>query len=123
MAKNALHLMATASATYDEPGRPLGEHGRKLWDRCLNEYEINDSAGLEMLLQCSEALDRLQEIRAQMRTSRANQKSINQLLKVEIQNRNFVTRTLQKLGLNLEPVKPMGRPVTPTSWIRPDADT
>jgi hypothetical protein len=117
-----MHLVATDNSTGDEPSRPLGKHGRALWDRCLAEYDISDAAGLEMLLQAAEALDRLQEIRAQIHTGRANKKNTTPSLKVEIQNRNFVTRTLQKLGLNLEPVGRPGRPVTPTTWIRSDAD-
>ena len=32
------------------------------------------------------------------------------LLKHELGARNFTTRTLQRLGLELEPIKPMGRP-------------
>jgi hypothetical protein len=32
------------------------------------------------------------------------------LLKIELANRSFVVRTLARLGLNMEPVKGMGRP-------------
>lgn len=124
MEKSSLHLVANPSATDDEPSRPLGKHGRNLWDRCLAEYEIPDSAAREMLLQAAEALDRLQEIRAQINAGRAGKRNTTPSLKVEIQNRNFVTRTLQRLGLNLEPLQSRpGRPSTPTSWVRPDADT
>jgi ABC transporter substrate binding protein len=113
-----LHLVATASPTGNEPPRPLEEHGRALWDRILSEYDIADAGGREMLLQAAEALDRLQELRAQITVARKNGFRNTPLLKVELATRNFIVRTLQRLGLNLEPLNQRpGRPPTPTTWI------
>jgi hypothetical protein len=41
-------------------------------------------------------------------------------LQAELQNRALVIRGLEKLGLNLEPIKPHGHPTKPTGWIPPD---
>jgi hypothetical protein len=43
------------------------------------------------------------------------------LLKHELAARSFVVRTLQRLGLNMEAVKPTGRPPHGIGW-QPDAD-
>jgi hypothetical protein len=37
-------------------------------------------------------------------------------LKHELANRAFVVRTLARLGLNFETVKPVGRPTQPIGW-------
>jgi hypothetical protein len=39
--------------------------------------------------------------------------------KHELQLRAFIVKTLEKLGLNVETIKPIGRPPNPTGW-RPD---
>jgi hypothetical protein len=95
-----------------EPPRPLGTHGRALWDRIQVEYGIRDSAGLEMLAQACAAVDRAEALSAAVAKAgfmvggRANG-----LIKDELAARSFVTRTLLRLGLDLEPAKPVGRPL------------
>ena len=117
-----LHLVATTAPSGNEPSRPLEQHGRALWDRILNEYDISDAGSREMLLQTAEAVDRLQELRGQIVVARRNGFRNTPLLKVELATRNFICRTLQRLGLNLEPLNSRpGRPPTPTTWIPPDA--
>jgi P27 family predicted phage terminase small subunit len=121
---STLHLVATEAPTGDEPPRPLGKHGQALWDRILAEYDISDSAGRELLLQAAEALDMVQSLRAQINAdgvmvrTKTGLKKQHPALKVELASRNFIVRTLQRLGLNLEPLQSRpGRPPTPTTWI------
>jgi hypothetical protein len=104
-----------------QPPRPLGQAGRSLWDRVQKEYDVSDVAGVEMLTILGEASDRISTLRAQIDadgeviryrgTIRAHP-----ALRDELANRAFVIRTLQKLGLNYEPVKAHGRPPSPLGW-------
>ena len=101
--------------TTSRPPRKLGTPGLSLWDSIMSEYQIEDRGGIELLMQACEAADRVaqlgQKIDADglMLESRTGPKS-HPLLKDEVANRAFICRTLERLGLNLEAVKPMGRP-------------
>jgi hypothetical protein len=105
-----------SGATALDPPRPLGPEGRGLWDRVQREYDVSDPAGIEFLTLAAEALDRSQSLSeaiardgeiirtpAGIRTHPA--------VREELANRAFVTRTLQRLGLNFEPLRSgPGRP-------------
>jgi hypothetical protein len=98
-----------------EPPRPLGEHGRRLWDRVQAEFGITDIGGIELLAQVAGAVDRLEELAAAIAIDgvviRGQQGAkANPLLRDEIQCRAFVVRTLKALGVTLEPAKQIGRP-------------
>ena len=41
-----------------QPSRLLGAHGQALWRKTTTEYRIEDAAGVEMLTQACQALDR-----------------------------------------------------------------
>jgi hypothetical protein len=116
-----LKLVKPTPATWPAPSRTLGNHGRSLWDRVMSEYEITDSGGLEMLLQACSALDRAEVLRAEIDLdgpvirTRGTVRD-HPALKHELANRAFVVRTLARLGLNFETVKPVGRPPRPTGW-------
>jgi hypothetical protein len=98
------------------PPRKLGAHGMKLWKSIVSEYVFSDPGSLEMLCQACQALDRAEVLAAEI----ARDGPIYQTprgpaghpgLKVELGNRAFVTATLTKLGLDLEPLRPgPGRP-------------
>jgi Phage terminase, small subunit len=110
--KTPLQLIGNPPAT-PQPPRPLGKHGLQLWQRITGEYRIEDSGGQEMLAQACEAANRAQECSATIDkeggtfdTDRGPKE--HPLLKLELANRAFVVRTLQKLGLNYEPVRPTG---------------
>ena len=94
------------------PPRPLGEAGLSLWNRIQTEYLIVDSGGVEMLTLAAEALDRAAELRAQIDADGLmNQHGReNPLLKHELAARAFVSRTLQRLGLDIETVRAPGCP-------------
>jgi P27 family predicted phage terminase small subunit len=109
-----------------KPPRKLGKHGAQLWRNLMSEFQIDDSAGLEMLALACEQLDRAQECREQidrdglmLRTKHGPKD--HPLLKAELSARAFVCRTLQRLGLDAEAIKPIGRPPAPYGWL-PDAD-
>src|SRR5215203_466287 len=108
--KPALKLVGTA----DDPAAPprnLGRHGLNLWRTIMTEYEIDDGGGREMLAQACVALDRAEECAAEVardgivvRTKHGPKD--HPALRHELANRAFVVRTLGKLGLAVEAIKP-----------------
>jgi hypothetical protein len=98
-----------------EPPSDLGATGAALWVSIQRQYQIRDSGGMAMLKLACEASDRAQRCRQQidqdgeMIRTRTGVRS-NPLLRDELANRAFVVRTLGQLGLDLEPVKAIGRP-------------
>jgi hypothetical protein len=112
--KPPLTLIGSAS-TGTQPPRPLGEHGLGLWRGVHAEYSIDDIGGIEMLAQACASLDRAEALAARIvhdgeviylkGVPRAHP-----AVKDELACRAFVVRTLQKLGLNVEQVKNVGRP-------------
>jgi hypothetical protein len=100
------------------PPRDLGRHGRKLWDEVQAAYGIADRGGIELLAQACAALDRAEAMAAAIATdgpviySRTGVPAA----KDELACRAFVVRTLERLGLNVEGVKPVGRPTGNLGW-------
>jgi hypothetical protein len=112
--KPPLSLVSTETAGISPP-RPLGTHGRALWDRVQREYHIDDVGGLEILTQICAAEDRLEALGEQISTDGALLRTrsgfkANPLLRDETALRAFIVRTIERLGLNVEAVKPPGRP-------------
>ena len=115
MAKPPLTVVV-APATSLGPARDLGPAGRALWAAIAGEYRIEDACGIEFLTQASEAEDRLSAISAQIaidgpivygRTGPREHPG----LRSEVQLRAFIVRTLEKLGINHQPVHASpGRP-------------
>jgi phage terminase small subunit len=109
-----------------KPPRKLGRHGAQLWRTIMDEYEIADGAGLEMLASACSALDRAERCKervdrdGEMIQGKGGHRE-HPLLKHELAARSFVVRTLQRLGLNVEAIKPVGRPPATHGWL-PDAD-
>jgi hypothetical protein len=103
-------------ATGIEPPRPLGAHGRALWDRVHREYRVDDVAGIELLCQAGQALDlaeslaeRIREDGEIIRTSTGIK--AHPAIREQLSARGFVVRTMMKLGLNFEPLRAApGRP-------------
>lgn len=99
-----------------KPPRKLGRHGENLWRTIMTEYRIEDAGGIEMLLSACQQLDRAESCREIIdqdgeiiRNKKIGARE-HPLLKHELAARSFVVRTLQRLGLDVEAVKPMGRP-------------
>ena len=113
--KPKLKIVPSSPLTGQQPPRKLGEHGFALWCGITSEYDISDAGGIEILMQVCGATDRLEALAEQINeegmtiTHKGVLKS-HPLLRDEIQIRAFICRGLQKLGLNVEAIKPVGRP-------------
>jgi hypothetical protein len=94
------------------PPRPLGAQGLELWSRVQREYRVTDAGGIEMLASACESCDRAYELRKQIDKDGVMTEAGREhpLLKHEVAARAFTVRTIEKLGLNFEPVKSVGRP-------------
>jgi hypothetical protein len=115
MAKSPLTLIGPGSTSAGPP-RPLGPHGVALWAAVVREYEVSDAAGVEFLMQACLAQDRVEALATQISAdgeivrTRAGPRS-HPGLKDEVALRAFIVRTIEKLGLNLEVLRPAaGRP-------------
>jgi hypothetical protein len=98
-----------------QPPRTLGKTGRTLWDRVTREYRITDAGGVELLTLACEALDRAEALRADIARDSQFQMTRHGIkdhpgLKHETANRALVSRLLGRLGLEVEPLRGVGRP-------------
>jgi len=98
-----------------DPPRTLSDPGRSLWNRIMAAYQIDDEGGRELLMLACEALDRAESLRQQIQRDGeviATRMGIRDhpALKHELANRSFVSKTLVRLGLDVEPVRGVGRP-------------
>jgi hypothetical protein len=115
MAKPPLALVAPGS-TGLAPPRKLGSAGMALWDAVNSEYQIDDAGGRELLMQACLACDRLEALAAQIDSDGEVVRTRTGVrahpgLKDEVALRSFVVRTISRLGLNFEAVRPSaGRP-------------
>jgi Phage terminase, small subunit len=100
------------------PPRKLGPTGQDLWARVQAEYVIIDIGGVELLQQCCEAADLVQELaecvaRDGKMIPTASGQRANPLLRDMLSARAFVCTTLRRLGVTNEPVGRIGRPSGP----------
>jgi hypothetical protein len=98
-----------------QPPCTLGKPGVTLWRTLTANYHFEDAGGIEMLAQLCGAVDRVEALSERIRADGEviyvkGVPRANPCLKEELALRAFVCRTLQRLGLNLEVVKPVGRP-------------
>ena len=112
----AAKLSVVPALTGTKPARTLGKHGTSLWRAIMDEYEIEDAGGVELLTTACQQLDRAESLREQIdqdgdivRTKASMREHPG--LKHELAARSFVVRTLARLGLDVEAVKPVGRPL------------
>src|SRR5262245_29866190 len=102
--------------TAGRPPRALGKYGVQLWTAIMDEYQIDDAAGLELLCLAAQALDRAEACRRRIdqqgecTTVDGHAVRAHPLLRNELANRSFVTKTIERLGLNSEAPKLNGRP-------------
>jgi hypothetical protein len=96
------------------PPRALGRHGMALWQTVQAEYAIEDPGGIELLAQACAAVDRVEALAERINADgevliTKGVPKPHPALREELSARSFVCRTLERLGLNLETVKPIGR--------------
>jgi hypothetical protein len=108
-------------ATGPSPPRTLGPPGLSLWNRVQAEYRILDCGGLEILCIACEATDRIQTLAEAIAEDgpvvhARNGIKAHPALRDELANRALVARLLSRLGINTEPVKPLGRPASGLGW-------
>jgi hypothetical protein len=118
-----LTLVGTDGTGVPEPPRPLGEHGQRLWAVIQADYGIVDTGGRELLAQACGALDTIEMLReaverdgAIVYAPRTGVPRAHPGLRDLLGCRAFLARTLERLGLNVEAVKPVGRPGSFSSW-------
>src|SRR5262245_15557404 len=93
-----------------EPPCKLGDAGRKLWNRILGEYDIDDTAGLQVLALAAQSLDRAENLSAAIKRDgetvqlRNGNIVVHSGIKLELACRSYVMRSLQKLGVLSEPL-------------------
>ena len=94
----------------------LGKHGADLYQRIVNEFGIDDSGGLQLLLACCEALDRLRQVQEVIAKDgvtvqdRFGQVRPHPLLTVERDCRTQIISSIKNLNLDLEPLQAIGHP-------------
>jgi len=98
-----------------KPPRKLDPHGSALWAAVHSEYRIEDAGGVELLALAAQSLDRAESCRVRIDKDgelieTAGGPKDHPLLKHELAARAFVARTLQRLGLDVEPTRSIGRP-------------
>jgi len=126
MAKPPMTVVDRGS-TGIEPPRPLGLHGRALWNSVQAAYRIDDVGGIELLAQACAAADRVEALAERISADgevihvRGGVRS-HPALRDELQGRAFIVRTIERLGLNLETIKPVGHPPGPAWRGGRDAD-
>jgi hypothetical protein len=117
--KPPLRIVANPDGTgpqLPQPSRALGGAGRGLWRRVIEEYVVEDVAGIELLTQCCAALDRAEALSARVEEDGEIVRTptgikAHPAIKEELACRGFVVRTLVRLGLNFEPLRAgPGRP-------------
>jgi hypothetical protein len=114
-AKSPGRVVKLTKPKLPEPPRPLGDVGLALWREVTRNYMFADPASIECLFQACSATDRAERCRViidqdgEMIAAKEGVRS-HPLLRDELANRAFAVRALSQLGLDLEPVKAMGRP-------------
>jgi hypothetical protein len=113
--------------TIPKPPASLGNAGATLWRSIMAEYDIPDAGGQTLLEQAASAYDRAERLRIEIdrdgeiiRTRTGMREHPG--LKIELALRSFTVRTLQRLGINLEAVRPASghRPIPTWSSRRAD---
>ena len=101
--------------TGPKPARKLGEHGMNLWRAIMSEYVIDDAVGIETLTSACQETDRAESLSEQIARDGELIQSERGMrehpaLRHQLAARAFVARQLARLGLDVEPLKPIGRP-------------
>ena len=116
MTTKKLSLVPPSDPSQPGPPRPLGKHGMALWRSVHAEYLLTDAGGTELLCGACQALDRAEACRAQIDKDGELLRwkggvREHPLMKAELANRAFVSRSIARLGLDVEALRSgPGRP-------------
>jgi len=114
--KNPKLKLVTATAKNPlSPPPTLSKAGATQWRAIQDEYCIQDSGGLAILLQICCATDDLHRCTTAIERdgvviNTRNGLKEHPLCRRELALRAFIVRSMQRLGLSLETTKPVGRP-------------
>jgi phage terminase small subunit len=116
--KPNLAVISTPAPVDPQPPGHLGKVARELWRAIVTNYAFEDPASSAVLVEACSALDRAERCRQQIsedgeviRNNRTGILRQHPLLQPELQSRALACRLLQRLGLDLEPVRAgPGRP-------------
>ena len=110
---NLAVVNAEPEITGVEPPGKLGSFGMDLWRSVVLAYEFSDAGSYQVLYQACAACaacDRAERCRAQidadgemLRVGKVVRS--HPLLRDELANRAFLVRSIQRLGLDLEPIR------------------
>ena len=112
--------MQLKRAKRPKPPSHLASHGKALWGDLVAEYGIDDAAGLALLTTAAECLDRMRAAQkaihehGEVVTDRYGQVKVNPACALEKDARSGFLAALKALRLDVEPIKPVGRPGRPT---------
>ena len=129
--KPILKVVKPSARAANGPPRALGAAGMALWQRITAEYDVSDVAGKELLALACAALDRCEALReaidhdGEFSVSRTGVMREHPGIKPELAGRAFVAKMLLRLGLDVEPVRPVGRPPKQSgqhSWLQQPRD-
>jgi hypothetical protein len=87
--------------------------GQTLWRQVMQEYDVSDIGGRQMLFEICAATDMVARLRKRIDADGEILKGKGGVrehpaLKMELQFRSFVVRGLARLGLNFEPLRAHG---------------
>jgi hypothetical protein len=119
-------LSLVSPATTIEPPGELGPPGRRLWDAVQAEFGIRDAGGIALLFQACSAWDTVEVLGEAIARDGAviyvrGSARCHPAVKEQLTARALSCRLLEKLGVTLEPVKPLGRPPKSMGWRGDDA--
>jgi hypothetical protein len=123
--KPRLTLVDQSAVTVLSPPATLGQTGSTLWRTIMAEYDIRDSGGQEMLKQVCEAAD---DVAADLAIIKRDGRVIrtkaglrdHPLIRHALAGRSFVIKSLHRLGLDIEPIRSIGRPTIGNQWRQED---
>jgi hypothetical protein len=113
--KGPFSVISALPLQVPDPPRPLGPAGMAMWRSIQAEYNIQDQGGVTMLQIGCQAFDRAERLRTCIDADGEvihvrGVPRAHPALRDEVAARAQVMRCLEKLGLNLEPIKQIGRP-------------
>jgi hypothetical protein len=114
--KTNLSVVANPEPDSPRPSCKLSQTGMSLWNDIVSTYAFEDRASYEVLAQACAAADRAANCHSyidrdgEVVVTNAGLVRSHPLLRDELANRAFCCRSLQRLGLDLEPIRGVGRP-------------